>query len=153
MRKCRKSLCAAATKALCVQELGADDFIATGEEEEVKNAAESLDAIIDTVAFNHDINSLLSMLKVDGKLICVGIPSEPYSLAAAGFVMRRRMIGGSLIGGLKETQEMLDFCAEHNILSDVEVVDADYVNEAYKRMEEGDVRFRFVIDTLKSLVA
>jgi 8-hydroxygeraniol dehydrogenase len=122
---------------MALKELGADAFIATGNEDEVKQAAESLDAIIDTVAMPHDIQQLLGMLKVDGKLICVGIPSEPYSLSAAGFVMRRRMIGGSLIGGLKETQDMLDFCAEKNIVSDVEVIGADYVNEAYKRTEDG----------------
>ena len=139
-------------KSFALDKLGADDYLATSDEDGMKKAAESLDAIVDTVAVKHDINALLGLLKVDGKLICVGMPSEPYTLAAAGFVMRRRMIGGSLIGGIKETQEMLDFCSEHNIFCDVEVVNADYTNEAFKRMEAGDVHFRFVIDNLKSMI-
>jgi alcohol dehydrogenase (NADP+) len=136
-----------------LQELGADDFCATSDNEEgIKAHAETFDAIVDTVAANHDINQLLGMLTVDGKLLCVGVPSEPYAIAAAGFIMRRRTIAGSLIGGIKETQEMLDFCAEKDISCDVEVINADYVNKAVERIVDGDVKFRFVIDTLKSMV-
>lgn len=134
------------------EKLGVDDFLATSNAEAMKKAAESFDAIIDTVSAHHDINAILSLLKVDGKLVCVGVPSEPYALAPAGFVMRRRQIGGSLIGGIKETQEMLDYCAEKELFCDVEVVTADYINHAFKRMEAGDVHFRFVIDNLRSIL-
>lgn len=139
-------------KQFAFDKLGADDFMATSDEEAMKKAAETFDAIVDTVSANHDINQLLGLLKVDGKLLSVGVPNEPYSVSAAGFVMRRRMIGGSLIGGCKETQEMLDFCSKHDIFCDVEVVSADYTNKAFERMEAGDVHFRFVIDNLKTMV-
>jgi alcohol dehydrogenase (NADP+) len=132
--------------------LGADAYIATSSEDAIKEAAESFDAIVDTVSAKHDIQQLLGLLKVDGKLLCVGVPPEPYTVSAAGFVMRRRLIGGSLIGGIKETQEMLDFCAEKDISCDVEVVGADYVNKAVDRIVDGDVKFRFVIDTLKTMI-
>jgi D-arabinose 1-dehydrogenase-like Zn-dependent alcohol dehydrogenase len=139
-------------KDFALKELGADAYIPTSDEEAVKAAAESFDAIVDTVSAKHDLQQLLGLLKVDGKLLCVGVPPEPYSVSAAGFVMRRRMIAGSLIGGIKETQEMLDFCAEKDISCEVEVIDADYTNEAVKRIIDGDVKFRFVIDTLKTMV-
>ena len=135
-----------------MNELGADAYIATSSEDAIKEAAESFDAIVDTVSAKHDIQQLLGLLKVDGKLLCVGVPPEPYTVSAAGFVMRRRLIGGSLIGGIKETQEMLDFCAEKDISCDVEVVGADYVNKAVDRIVDGDVKFRFVIDTLKTMI-
>lgn len=135
-----------------LKSLGADAFIATSDAEAVTAAAASFDAIIDTVAAQHDIQQLLDMLTTDGKLLCVGVPNKPYQIHASGFIMKRRTITGSLIGGIKETQEMLNFCAEKNITSDVEVIKANYVNEAVHRMVAGDVKYRFVIDTLASMI-
>jgi D-arabinose 1-dehydrogenase-like Zn-dependent alcohol dehydrogenase len=136
-----------AMKSLC-----ADAFIASSDAEAVRAASESFDAIVDTVSAQHDIQQLLSMLTTDGKLLCVGVPSDPYQIHASGLVMKRRMIAGSLMGGIKETQEMLNFCAEKSITSDVEVINADDVNEAVERMVTGDVKYRFVIDTLASMI-
>lgn len=139
-------------KDMAISELKADDFVATSDEEALKSYSESFDAIIDTVSAEHDINQLLGMLKVDGKLICVGVSPQPYQLVAAQLVMKRRVIAGSLIGGIKETQEVLDFCSEHGVTSTVEVIPADRVNEAIDRIVSGDVHFRFSIDMLRSLV-
>eukprot|EP00892_Ulva_mutabilis_P006068 jgi/Ulvmu1/3833/UM018_0045.1 len=139
-------------KDMAMSELKADDFVATSDEETLKSYSESFDAIIDTVSAEHDINQLLGLLKVDGKLICVGVSPTPYQLAAASLVMKRRMIGGSLIGGIKETQEVLDFCSEHNILATVEEIPASRVNEGIDRIVSGDVHFRFCIDMLGTLV-
>ncbi|MEI6846775.1 MAG: NAD(P)-dependent alcohol dehydrogenase [Chlorobiaceae bacterium] len=125
--------------------LGADDFIATSEENAFKNNAKRFDFILDTVSANHDYNSYLGLLKRDGTMVLVGIP-DPIPLAAASLVMQRRHLTGSLIGGIRETQEMLDFCAEHGVLSDVEVISIENVNEAYERVLNSDVRYRFVID-------
>ena len=86
------------------------------------------------------------MLNTNGTMICVGVPPEPTQILGFHLIGNRRSVGGSLIGGLPETQEMLDYCAEHNIVSDVEVIDMSYINEAYERMLKGDVRYRFVID-------
>lgn len=139
-------------KELATKELGADALIASSNEEDLKKAAGSLDAVIDTVSAKHDLNQMLSLLKTDGKLVCVGVPPEPVPVRLPGILYSRLSICGSLIGGVKETQEMLDFCAEKNIFCTCEVISADYVNEAFKRMQDGDVHFRFVIDTLKTLV-
>eukprot|EP00892_Ulva_mutabilis_P006070 jgi/Ulvmu1/3835/UM018_0047.1 len=139
-------------KDMAINELKADDFVATSDEEALKAYGESLDAIIDTVADDHDINQLLQLLKVDGKLICVGISPRPLQLVAAHMVMKRRTIGGSLIGGIKETQDVLNFCSEHNILASVEEIPASRVNEAIDRIVAGDVHFRFSIDMLGSMV-
>lgn len=139
-------------KEMALGELKADDFVATSDEESLQPYTESFDAIIDTVSAEHDINQLLGMLKVDGKLICVGVSPVPYQLAAAHLVMKRRIICGSLIGGIKETQEVLDFCSEHNITATVEEIPASKVNEAIDRIVSGDVHFRFSIDMLGSLV-
>lgn len=139
-------------KEMATTELKADAFIATSDEDAIAACSESFDAIIDTVSAEHDINELLGMLKVDGKLICVGVSPQPYQLAAAQLVMKRRMIGGSLIGGIKETQEVLDFCAEHGVTATVEQIPASRVNEAIDRIVSGDVHFRFAIDMLGSLI-
>jgi uncharacterized zinc-type alcohol dehydrogenase-like protein len=126
--------------------LGAHKFALTKDKEQLKSLGNYFDFIIDTVSAPHDYNMYLAMLKTDGVMVCVGAPPEPAQVPAFNLIMKRRSIGGSLIGGLPETQEMLDYCAEHNIVSDVEVINIKQINEAYERMLKGDVRYRFVID-------
>ncbi|KAI7844740.1 hypothetical protein COHA_001624 [Chlorella ohadii] len=133
--------------------LGADNFVVSKNEDEMKAAAGSLDGIIDTVSSKHDLPSYLSLLKTDGALVMVGLSPDPLEIAAFSLTSRRRMLAGSGIGGIKETQEMLDFCGEHNVTCDIELIQIDYVNEAMDRLEKNDVRYRFVIDIHGSLVA
>jgi len=125
--------------------LGADDFIATKDESAFKENAGRFDFIFDAVSAAHDYNAYLNLLKRDGTMVLLGLP-DPSPLAAALLVFKRRKLAGSLIGGIRETQEMLDFCAEHGVAADVEVIPIDKVNEAFERMLKGDVRYRFVID-------
>jgi uncharacterized zinc-type alcohol dehydrogenase-like protein len=125
--------------------LDADDFIATRDESAFKENAGRFDFIFDTVSAQHDYNAYLNLLKRDGTMVLLGLP-DPSPLAAALLVFKRRKLAGSLIGGIRETQEMLDFCAEHGVAADVEVIPIDRVNEAFERMLKGDVRYRFVID-------
>ncbi|MGV8932714.1 MAG: NAD(P)-dependent alcohol dehydrogenase [Luteimonas sp.] len=127
--------------------LGAHAFGATGDPDTFKKLRGSFDFIVDTVSAPHDYNAYLSLLKVDGTMVLLGVPDQPVPLAAGSLIMQRRKLGGSLIGGIRETQEMLDFCAQHNIASDIELIDIAQVNEAYERMLKGDVHYRFVIDT------
>ena len=126
--------------------LGAHAFSATRDANTFKVLAGTFDFIIDTVSAPHDYNAYLSLLKANGTMILVGIPDQPAAVAAGVLIMRRRKLAGSLIGGIRETQEMLDFCAEHGIASDIELIDIDRINEAYERMIKGDVKYRFVID-------
>lgn len=128
------------------QELGAHSFANTKDQESLKQLANTFDFIIDTVSAPHDYNLYLSLLKRDGTMILLGAPPAPAEVMAGNLLFKRRRLVGSLIGGIAETQEMLDYCAAHNILSDVEVIPIDYVNEAYERMLKGDVKYRFVID-------
>jgi len=125
--------------------LGADDFIATKDESVFKENADRFKFIIDAVSAQHDYNAYLNLLKHDGTMVLLGL-AEPSPLAAALLVFKRRKLAGSLIGGIRETQEMLDFCAEHGVAADVEVIPIDKVNQAFERMLKGDVRYRFVID-------
>lgn len=101
---------------------------------------------VDTVSAKHDINAYLNLLKTDGTLVQVGAPEQPLVVAVFSLIFKRRNFAGSLIGGIPETQEMLDFCAKHNIFSEVEVIPIDYINTAYDRMLKSDVKYRFVID-------
>ena len=128
------------------ERLGADHFIVSKNAEEMEAAAGSLDGIIDTVSAMHDLQSYVALLRASGKYVCVGAPPEPYQLHAFALLMKRILVGGSLIGGIKETQEMLDFCSEKNITSEVEVIPMSYVNTAMERLHKADVRYRFVID-------
>jgi alcohol dehydrogenase (NADP+) len=128
------------------ERLGAAAFAATSQEGTFTRLTGRFDFIIDTVSGSHDYNAHLELLKTDGTYILVGAPSEPISLGAFHLIMRRRRLVGSLIGGIRETQEMLNFCGDHDITSDVEVIPIDQINEAYDRVLRGDVRFRFVID-------
>ena len=125
--------------------LGADDFVATGEPDAFERNAKRFDFILDTVSAEHDYNSYLSLLRRDGTMVLVGLP-EAMPLDASSLIMGRRRLAGSLIGGIRETQEMLDFCAEHGVGADVEVIPMEAVNAAYARMLKSDVRYRFVID-------
>ncbi|HEY0095917.1 MAG TPA: NAD(P)-dependent alcohol dehydrogenase, partial [Archangium sp.] len=127
--------------------LGATHFAATSDKDTFKNLRGHFDYILDTVSAPHDYNAYLGLLKVDGTMILVGAPDAPTPLAAFPLILGRRKLGGSLIGGIRETQEMLDFCAQHGVASDIEVIPIQKINEAYERMLKGDVRYRFVIDT------
>ena len=126
--------------------LGAHNFALTTDEESIKNLKNSFDFIIDTVSAPHDYNMYLEMLRTNGIMICVGAPPAPAQIPPFNLIGNRKSIGGSLIGGLPETQEMLDYCVENNITSDVEVIAIKDINEAYERMLKGQVRYRFVID-------
>src|SRR3954451_5099795 len=126
--------------------LGATDYFATSDPDTFTRLAGRFDLIINTVSAPIDVDAYLSLLGVDGTLVNVGAPAEPLSLHVMSLVGGRRNYAGSMIGGIAETQEMLDFCAEHRIGADVEVIDADQVNEAYERVLASDVRYRFVID-------
>ncbi len=126
--------------------LGADDFAATGDPATFRKLRGAFDFILDTVSAAHDYNAYLGLLRRDGTMILVGMPDQPLPLAAGALIMGRRRLAGSLIGGIRETQEMLDFCAEHGVASDIELIPITAINEAYERMIKGDVRYRFVID-------
>lgn len=130
---------------------GADHVVISTDRAQMKAARETFDFVLDTVPVQHDLNPYLSCLKLDGTHIIVGLlePVEP-ALQAGALVSKRRVLTGSLIGGMPETQEVLDFCAEHGITCDVEMLDIKNINEAYERMHKGDVKYRFVID-MKSL--
>ena len=125
--------------------LGADDFVATGDPEQFKASAKRFNFILDTVSADHEYNDYLGLLKLNGTMVLVGLPN-PTTVGAFSLVGKRRSLAGSMIGGIRETQEMLDFCAEKGIAADVEVIPISYINEAYERMLHSDVRYRFVID-------
>ena len=126
--------------------LGADEVVLSKNEEEMKKHLRSFDFILDAVSAEHDINAYLRLLKLDGTLTFVGIPEKPLPVAAFNLVLPRRQFAGSAIGGIAETQEMLNFCAEHEIVSDIEMIGIQQVNEAYERLLKSDVKYRFVID-------
>ena len=126
--------------------LGADAVIVSTDPAQMKAAAGSFAFILDTIAADHDINAYLGMLGLDGELTLVGAPETPLQVSAFALLFGRKRLSGSLIGGIKETQEMLDFCGAHNITSDVEVIPIQRVNEAYERLVKSDVKYRFSID-------
>lgn len=126
--------------------LGADHYHATGDAETFTKLAGSFDLILCTVSAEIDWNAYLGLLKVDGTLVLLGIPEKPVPVHAFSLVPGRKSIAGSMIGSIKETQEMLDFCGEHDIVSEIEMIRMDQVNEAYERVIKSDVRYRFVID-------
>ncbi len=126
--------------------LGADEVVLTRDPEALKPLASTFDFILDTVSAPHDINMYLNLLKRDGAMVLVGLPDTPPTVSAFPLAGKRRTLAGSNIGGLPETQEMLDFCAEHNIVSDIELTPISKINEAYERMLKNDVKYRFVID-------
>jgi uncharacterized zinc-type alcohol dehydrogenase-like protein len=132
--------------------LGADEVVLSRDAGEMKKHASSFDFILDAVSADHDIDAYLNLLGIDGNLTLVGAPAKPLAVAAFGLIMGRRSLSGSMIGGIPETQEMLDFCGAHNITADVEVIPIQKVNEAYERLLRSDVKYRFSIDmaSLKS---
>jgi len=132
--------------------LGADEVVLSTDSTEMQKHAFSFDFILDAVSAQHDINAYLNLLRLDGKITLVGAPEKPLPVNAFALLFGRRSLGGSLIGGIAETQEMLDFCGKHNITSDVEVIPVQKINEAYERLARADVKYRFSIDmaSLKS---
>ena len=140
------------TKTEDALRLGADEVVLSRNADEMKKHTASFDFILDAVSANHDINAYINLLGVDGNLTMVGAPAEPLAVPAFGLIMGRHNLSGSMIGGIPETQEMLDFCGKHNITADVEVIPIQKVNEAYERLLKPDVKYRFSIDmaSLKS---
>jgi uncharacterized zinc-type alcohol dehydrogenase-like protein len=135
-------------KRLDAEALGAHEVVVSRDPDAMAAQAKSLDLIVNTVAAPHDLDAYISLLKRDGTMVLVGAPSSPHpSPQVFNLLMKRRALAGSMIGGIPETQEMLDFCAEHNIVADIEMIRADEINEAYERMLKGDVKYRFVIDS------
>jgi uncharacterized zinc-type alcohol dehydrogenase-like protein len=126
--------------------LGADDVVISRNADEMKKHTGSFDFILDAVSADHDINAYIQLLARDGNMTLVGAPEKPLALSSFGLILGRRSVSGSPIGGIAETQEMLDFCGEHNITSDVEVIAIQQVNEAYERLLKADVKYRFSID-------
>jgi uncharacterized zinc-type alcohol dehydrogenase-like protein len=138
-------------KAAAAKKLGAREVILSKNDDEMEKHEKSFDFILDTVSAPHDLDAYLSLLKRDGTLVLVGASPDPLAVDAFSLIHRRRSLAGSLIGGIAETQEMLDYCAEHEIVCDIEKISIDQINEAYERMLKSDVKYRFVIDlaTLK----
>jgi alcohol dehydrogenase (NADP+) len=132
--------------------LGADEVVVSRNAEEMQKHTGSFDFILDTVSAHHDINTFINLLRNDGTITLVGAPEKPLAVSSFGLLMGRRNLSGSLIGGIAETQEMLDFCGSHNLTADVEVIPIQKVNEAYERLVKADVKYRFCIDmaSLKS---
>ena len=126
--------------------LGAHDVVLSKDKEQMKRYAGKLHFVLDAVSAQHDINAYLNLLRVDGSLALVGAPEHPLPVAAFSLIPNRRSFAGSMIGGILETQEMLDFCGSHNIVSDIEMINIQHINEAYERLLKGDVKYRFVID-------
>jgi uncharacterized zinc-type alcohol dehydrogenase-like protein len=126
--------------------LGASEVVLSNDQQEMKKYRNKLHFILDAVSAQHDINTYLRLLRVDGTLALVGAPEHPLPVAAFSLIPHRRTFAGSMIGGIPETQEMLDFCGEHNIVSDIEMINIQEINKAYDRLLKGDVKYRFVID-------
>jgi len=134
------------SKEADARKLGAHHFGLTSDDATFKKLAGHFDLIIDTISAPHDYNKYLGLLRVEGTMVLLGVPPEPTPVSAFPLIMGRRSLSGSLIGGIAETQEMLDFCAEHGIVSEIELIPVQQVNAAYERMLKNDVRYRFVLD-------
>lgn len=133
-------------KAADGKRLGADEVVISKNADAMSKHANSFDMILDTVSADHDLNAYLAMLKLDGSMVLVGVPPNPQPVHAFSLILPRRNLSGSLIGGIPETQEMLDFCGKHSIVCDIELIKMQQINEAYERMLKSDVKYRFVID-------
>jgi uncharacterized zinc-type alcohol dehydrogenase-like protein len=129
--------------------MGAKDFVVTKDPKNLANLAKDFDLILNTVSADMDLTPYLQLLKLDGTLVLIGLPINAYKINTPVLLAQRRSISGSMIGGILETQEMLNFCGQHKIVSEVEVVNPDYINEAYERTISSDVKYRFVIDAKK----
>ncbi|MBP7376061.1 MAG: NAD(P)-dependent alcohol dehydrogenase [Pyrinomonadaceae bacterium] len=134
------------SKEADARKLGATGFVNTRDADAVKAVAGRFDLLLDTISANHDYNTYLSMVALNGVMVIVGVPTEPSPVNAFALIGGNKVLAGSMIGGIPETQEMLDFCAEHDVVSDVEVISPDRIEEAYDRTVKSDVRYRFVID-------
>ena len=134
------------TKEQDARRLGAQDFVVSLDPKNLDALANRFDFILDAVSAPHDVNAYLNLLRRDGVVAMVGVPAKPLQVQALSLILKRRTLTGSGVGGIRETQEMLDYCAEHNVTSDVEVIPIQQVNEAFERTVNGDVRYRFVID-------
>jgi uncharacterized zinc-type alcohol dehydrogenase-like protein len=134
------------SKQTDAKRLGAHQFALTSKEGALKSMARQFDFILDAVSAPHDCTAYLDLLKTDGVMVCVGVPTQPFSVPPFSLIAPRRSLAGSCIGGIAETQEMLDYCAAHNITSDVEVIPIQQINDAYERVIKGQVKYRFVID-------
>lgn len=134
------------SKEADARKLGAQHFGLTSDPATFKTLAGKFDLIIDTISAPHDYNKYLGLLRLEGAMVLLGVPPEPAPVAAGSLIFGHKVLTGSLIGGIAETQEMLDFCAEHNIVSEIELIPVQQVNEAYERMMKNDVRYRFVLD-------
>lgn len=128
------------------KKLGAHEAVLSTDAAQMKQWNSKIDLILDTVSAKHDVNAYLQLLRIDGSVVLVGLPAEPLEIGAFNVVKGRRSFAGSNIGGIAETQEMLNFCADNSIVADIEMVDANQINEAFERLENGDVRYRFVVD-------
>jgi uncharacterized zinc-type alcohol dehydrogenase-like protein len=135
-----------ASKFEDAKRLGADEVVLSKDQAQMDAHSSSLHLVIDAVSASHDVNEYIHLLKVDGTLVLVGAPEEPLPVAAFSLIPARRSFAGSTIGSIAETQEMLNFCAEHNIVADIELINIQQINEAYERLLKGDVKYRFVID-------
>lgn len=133
------------SKAEDATRLGADEVVLSTDKEQMKKT-KKLDIILDTVSADHNVNFYLNLLKVDGSLVLLGLPAEKLQVGAFNLVHGRKSFSGSNIGGIAETQEMLNFCAEHNITAEIELISVHQINEAFERLEKGDVKYRFVVD-------
>lgn len=140
-------------KEEAINTFGADSFLVSRDQAQMEGGVGSLDGIIDTVSADHALVPLISLLKTNGKLVLVGGTTKPFELPAFPLILGRKMVGGSLIGGIKETQEMIDFAAKHDITAVIEVIPVDYINTAMERLQKTDVRYRFVIDIGNTLKA
>ena len=129
--------------------MGADDFVVTKDPEALAKLPKDFDLILNTVSADINLTPFVDLLQLDGTLVLIGLPGKPYEINTPSLLGQRRSISGSMIGGIAETQEMLDFCGKHNILSEVEVIEPGYINEAYERTVASDVKYRFVIDAKK----
>lgn len=133
-----------------LEHLGADDYLVSSDTDKMQEASDSLDYIIDTVPVGHPLEPYLSLLKIDGKLILMGVINTPLQFISPMVMLGRKSITGSFIGSMKETEEMLDFCKEKGVTSQIEIVKMDYINTAMERLEKNDVRYRFVVDVIGS---
>jgi uncharacterized zinc-type alcohol dehydrogenase-like protein len=135
-----------ANKEADARAMGADDFVVVKSPDDLKPLSRSFDLILNTVSAQIDINIYIATLKIDGTLVVIGLPGAPYPVHVGSLLNGRKSLAGSMIGGIAEMQEMIDFCATHSIVSDIEVINADYVDTAYERTVASDVKYRFVID-------
>lgn len=139
----------AAKKKTCIEDLKADSFIDMSNPDDVKASVKNFDMIVNTISAKYDVNAYANMLKCHGTMIIVGAPPEPLALSSTALIFGGKKIAGSLIGGVKQTQEMLDFCGQHNVLCQIEMIQPEQIRETHDRVVKGEVYYRAVIDMTK----